>query len=542
MRVHGIIDFFLDQPILLLFLLVALGSVVGHLKVKGISFGAAAVLFVAMGFTALAIGTGTDFHGEQYLHMLDVLEVIGSLGLALFTFCIGVISGPNFFASLRTGLGPILGTAVALVAAAGVSIGVGKLLDLPSTLVAGAFAGSVTNTPALAAAVSAAGDPEINSPTVGYSVTYFFGVLGVLLLAMLALRKRGEDADTPATLTHVTVRVETTSRPTMRDIERAYDGKVTFSHIQRGEENPIEVVRTNKQVLTPDDLVTAVGPIELIQQVARDLGHSSSHNLYADRKFVDLRRITLSNGKLAGRTIAGLELGEKFGAMVTRVRRGDLDMLAHDDLVVQPGDRLRVIMPSGQLKKVSKYLGDSARGLSDINPVALGLGMALGVALGTVTIPIGSGFVLGSAAGTLLIGLLMGRLGRVGPIVTTLPHTAATVLSELGLLVFLAFAGARAGGQIVEFWDPNQIVSLFLVGVASTTTVALLVYLVMRGFFHVGRTKLAGMLGGTQTQPAILAYANEKTAFDSRIAMGYALVYPTSMVVKILLGQLLGGL
>ncbi len=539
---RGVLEFFIDQPILTLFLLVAVGAAIGRIKVRRISLGAAAVLFVAMGFTALAVGIGISIDSPEFEHLLETLETIGSMGLALFTFTVGIVSGPNFFASLRTGLWPILGTAVAIAAAAAVSIGVGAALGLPSPLVAGAFAGSMTNTPALAAAIDAAGDPSANSPTVGYSVTYFFGVLGILALTILALRRRADDKDAPVALTNLTARVDRGDRPRIRDIEQSFDDRITFSHVRRGDTNPIQVAADDERVLEEGDLVTVVGPPELIEQVARELGHSSSHNLFADRQYVDMRRITLSDGRLAGRTIKELELAERFGAMVVRVRRGDLDMLAHDSLVVQPGDRLRVIAPSGRIKRISAYLGDSARGLTDINPIALGIGMALGVLLGTVHIPIGTGFTLGSAAGTLLVGLVMGRIGRIGPIITTLPHTAATVLSELGLFVFLAFAGARAGGQIVTYWDPNQIVSLLLVGAVSTMTMGMIVFFVMRRAFGMGMTKLAGVLGGTQTQPAILAYANERTGFDSRVALGYALVYPTSMVVKILLAQVLGGL
>lgn len=538
---HAVLEFLVGQPTLLLFLLVGIGSTVGHFKVRGISLGAAAVLFVAMGVAAAAVGSGIAVDSPEFSHLLEVLEIVGSLGLALFTFCVGIISGPNFFASLRTGLGPILGSVVALVASAAVAVGVGSALQLPSSLVAGAFAGSVTNTPALAAAIDSAGNPSTNSPTVGYSVTYFFGVLAVLGLSMLALRRRTSDRDTPDSLTSLTVRVDRSDRPRMRDIEAWFDERISFSRVRRGDTNPIRVA-VEEEVLELDDLVAVVGPRELVDQVARELGHHSSHKLEADRHYLDMRRITLSTTKLAGHTIAELDLAGRFGATASRVRRGDVDMLAHDSLILQTGDRLRVVGPTGRMSAISRYLGDSARGLSDVNPITLGLGMTIGFLLGTIEIPIGTGFSLGSAAGTLLVGLVLGRLGRIGPLVTTLPHTAATVLSEFGLLVFLAFAGARAGGQIVTYWDGDQILRLLVVGAASTVTLGVVTFLAMRRIFRMGGTKLAGVLGGVQTQPAILAYANGRTAYDSRVALGYALVYPTSMVVKILLGQFLGGL
>ncbi|MEY4753564.1 MAG: hypothetical protein RJA44_1239 [Pseudomonadota bacterium] len=530
--VQGVLAFLAQQELLLLFLIVGVGVLAGHLRVAGVSLGAAAVLFLAIGLSAL---------GEAQGQPLRVPETLGMLGLTLFTFAIGVVSGPGFVASLRRGIGPILAMVAVLLLGALVAQLVGRALGLDQRLIAGSLAGALTNTPALAAAREAAGHSPL--PTIGYAVTYLFGVIGMLLACNLALRQRGSDTDLPAPLISCTIRVETSTRPVIRELEQRHDGRLRFSRLLHGRDPHAVHAPGDGEVLQRHDLVTVVGPADLVEQISHELGHPSSHALESDRRELDFRRITLSNGQLAGHTIAELGLMKRFGATVSRVRRGDVDLLGADNLVLQPGDRVRVIAPREQLAAVTAYFGDSVRGLSDINPVALGLGMALGILLGKIEFALpGFHFSIGSAAGTLLVGLLFGQLCRIGPLVTTLPHTAAQALAELGLLFFLAQAGTKAGAQIGVAFESGAWLKLLILGVAITGTVACGLYVVMRRGFGMGGTRLSGVLAGTQTQPAVLAFANGRTGHDSRVAQGYALVYPAAMITKILLGQILGGL
>ncbi|MGO1593263.1 MAG: transporter, partial [Ancrocorticia sp.] len=189
----------------------------------------------------------------------------------------------------------------------------------------------------------------------------------------------------------------------------------------------------------------------------------------------------------------------------------------------------------------SKWMGDSAKGLTDINPIALGLGLALGIFIGELPIPLpgGASFSIGAAAGVLIIGLIMGRVGRIGPLVTALPNTANLVIGELGLLIFLAQAGSNAGGQILGAFSSGEWWKILLLGIALTSIMAFGLYVVMRRMFTMGGTKLSGLIAGAQTQPAILAFANGQTNNDPRVAMGYALVYPVAMIGKIIVGYIL---
>lgn len=523
--------FLAEQPILLLFVLIGTGSLLGHVRVRGVGLGAAAVLFLAIGASAWAAGLGVD---------LEIPEELGTLGLTLFTFSVGIVSGATFFSSLRRSLGQILAMVGVLVTGAVVAVALGAALHLDPAVTAGAWAGAVTNTPALAAAREAAGDAT--GPTVGYAVTYLFGVVGMLVAVTAALRHRREDTDAPPALVNRTVRVEAGSSPRIQDLEERYGDRIKFSRVRRGETEPIRTA-DDGDLLLVDDLVTVVGPAADVDAVTRELGHTSSHHLEVDRWYLDMRRITVSDSRAAGHTIAELDLPHRFGATISRVRRGDVDVVATDDFLLQLGDRVRVIAPRDRMGEVSRWFGDSARGLSDITPIVLGLGMTLGILLGAVAFPVpGRVFSIGSAAGTLVVGLVLGRLGRVGPLVTAMPYTAAQAIAELGLLVFLAQAGSRAGAQIGAAFASGEWVRIVVLGLVVTTTVAAGLYLVMRRLFRTGGTRLAGIMAGAQTQPAVLAFANGRTGYDSRVALGYALVYPAAMITKILLGQVLGGL
>lgn len=518
------------NEVLLLFTLLGLGMIFARFRVRGVSLGAAAVLFISIAITAWSHTLGIEIH---------INHDLGVLGLALFAFAIGIMSGPNFFHTLKRSLGPLLMLVVTFGLAAGAAAGIGKIMGLNWATIGGTFSGATTNTPTLQAVAQASGDPA--SATVGYAISYLFGVIGILGWSLVALSQAKSDKDAPSPIVNRTVRVERRDMPTIADIMTAVGSEVHFSRLRRGEVGPIWVpAETDK--LMQDDLITVVGTQSLVDEVVKHLGHSSSHSLGADRRYLDFRRMTVSDPSLAGKTVAQLNLEERFGASMSRIRRGDTDMVATPNLHLQLGDRVRVVAPTNKMSKVSKFIGDSARGLSDINPVALGLGMALGVLIGEwkILTPSGITFSIGSAAGTLIMGLIMGRIGRIGKFVTSLPFTACQVISEFGLLIFLAYAGTNAGSKILLAFEGGLWFNILILGIVVTMIEGAGLFLSMRYIFKMGGTKLAGLLGGAQTQPAVLAFVNDRTNADPRVALGYAMVYPVAMIVKIFLGQILG--
>ncbi len=520
-----------DAPLLLLALLLALGAALGSVRVGGVHLGPAAVLFAALGLSAWAMSVGVE---------LEVSEAVGTFGLVLFTYTVGAVAGPQFFASLRRGWVQMVLTAVVLVLVGVAAVAGGRLLDLPAPVVAGAYAGSLTNTPALAAASARAGDAA--GPTIGYSITYLGGVLVMLAVSAWALNRPGAEPRRDD-VEHVTLRVDVDPHLTVGELAARYRHRIGVSRIKTEYEANPTTAPLPEQPLAAGDLLTVVGPRPLLDEVCALLGHVSSHDIVADRGQLDFRRVTLSNTVLAGHTIGELELERRFGARVSRVRRGDLDLVAHDTFVLQMGDRLRVIAPGGRIPEVTRHLGDSDRGMSDINVGGLALGLTVGLALGMVHIPLpGGGFAVGAAAGTLLVGLVFGRIGRIGPVVTSMSHGAAQSLSALGMVTFLAFAGVRAGQHVSEALGSSAGWHIALFGLAMTLLAGVLLVVGLHTLSRLPWLETAGAVAGAQTQPAVLAFVDERTGHDTRVGVGYALVYPVAMIVKIIVAQVLATL
>lgn len=523
-----VFEFLAAQPVLVVFLLVGLGAAVGRLRIGGVSLGAVAVLFTAIAITAWSVSADA---------LIEVPPAIGDVGLVVFAFCTGLIAGPGFFNALKSSYPLMLIVAVVLIAVAAVAFFVGTWLGIPPVTIAGTFAGALTNTPALAATGGSA------EATVGYASAYVFGVIGAMAAVTLALRHSAKDTDAPAPIVDKQVHIDTTLHPRAGEVTDRHGNRVTLGRLMPGDGRPPEAAGSETE-LEPGDVVNVIGPQDEVDDVVAELGHTATIDITSDRTRMDYRRIILSDPKFAGRTVAQVDLRGRFGASIVRVRRGDVEFVASPDFVLHSGDRLRVVGPTDVMAQVTSHLGDSERGMADINPAALGLGIAVGMLLGAIQVPLfgGGHFSLGAAAGTLIIGLVMGRIGRIGPIVTSLPHTAATVLAELGLLVFLAYAGTKAGSLIVDAIVSGEVLRLLLLGAILTVLFMGAVYVIVRRGFRVGGTRLSGVLGGAQTNPALLGFANTRTGYDVRVALGYSLVYPAAMVVKILIAQVLVGL
>lgn len=517
-----------DQPLFMVFLLVGVGMAVGSIKVRGISLGAAAVLFLGIAFSAAAAANGVE---------ATVPPAVGTLGLVLFAFGIGNNSGIAFFKSLRTATVPVLAMiGVFIMAAIGAWAAGTYLFGLDIATIAGTFAGAITNTPALAAASEATG--QASAATVGYAVSYLFGVVGMMLVTYIVLHDAPNDTDAAAPVTRVHMQVTRKGGVSVIELVAKGRNEVQVTRLRRVGENHV-TIPDKFDILHPGDVVTMVGTPTDLEAALESVGRESPQLLNEDRHLLDFRRITVSEHALAGRTIGQLndEIAQRWGGRISRVRRADQDLLALDDFVIELGDRVRVVAPAGAMREISVYLGDSSRGLTDINPVSLGLGLALGIFLGHLRLPMpgGATFSLGAAAGVLLVALIMGRMGRIGKLITALPHSANTVLAELGLLMFLAQAGTNAGGQISTAFSGGAWWKILVLGMGITTCVAVGVALIMRRLLGMGATKTSGILAGTQTQPAILAFANNRTDADPRVALGYALVYPAAMIAKILI-------
>ncbi|MEZ5184831.1 MAG: TrkA C-terminal domain-containing protein [Candidatus Nanopelagicales bacterium] len=523
-----IVDLLVEHTVVLFFVYLAVGSVFGALRIRGVLIGPAAVLFAALAISA-------------FDERLALPPILGQIGLVLFAYCIGVDSGPSFFSSLRTGGRAVVLVTVTLLLAAGVAVVGGHLAGLNPDLVAGAYTGALTNTPALAAATEQLDSAD---PTVGYSVTYVFGVVAMIVAAGSALKGRTEPkvsaVPQPAPeLTLASVRVETDGLPDLRHLITEYDDRIRFSRVRH---NRQVAIATDAFTPVPGDIVSVIGPAAVVTEVAARLGHVSTLHLELDRKEFDFRRMAVSNREVAGRPLAELDLLGRFGATATRVRRGDIDLLATDDLIIHVGDRIRVTAPKSRMADVSEFFGDSEHGASGLNPLGLTLGIVIGLAIGLIEIPLPGGGVLslGIAGGALVGGLILGRLHRTGPILWSVPYPTSNALGQFGMLAFLAYAGSSSGAALVEALKTDVGPRLFVVGVLITTTAAVMLRYLGPRSGGVSGPVLAGAIAGAQTQPAVLAFANDRTEADARVSLGYALVYPIAMIIKVLIAPLLG--
>lgn len=538
------IEFLAENTVLLVFVTAALGYLVGRITIKGASLGVAAVLFVG-----LAIGSQDP--------SLAVPEFARTAGLAIFVYTIGLSSGAGFFASLnRQGLRNNLLVVAMLTLGAGLALATAVALDLGSGLAAGFFSGTFTNTPAMAAvieAVRAGGGDEAaqNAPTVGYSIAYPMGVLGPILAIAVARRiyrvNYRKEAAHLAALHLVQEEIDTqtirVTRPqtvglSVREVQTLLHRPVVFTRIVRGEDT---MLADGSVVLADGDLVTVVGePLHVAAAIER-LGEADDvQHPELDRSRYDFRRIFVSNSAVVGRPLRDLRLPEEYGAIVSRVRRGDIDVTMTASSVLELGDRVRVVAERSRMKDVTRLLGDSYRHLSEIDLLSFGLGLSLGLLVGAIPIPIGGGltFKLGSAAGPLLVGLVLGALRRTGPIVWNIPYSANLTLRQIGLILFLTAVGLSSGYTFRTTFAGATGLSLLGIGAVISFVIPLLTLVLGYKLLKVPFGQLTGMLSAQQTQPAVLGYALEDSK-DEAPNVGWALVYPVAMITKILLGQVI---
>jgi putative transport protein len=517
------IDLLVDHPVALLFVVLACGAALGAIRVRGVSLGPAGALFAGLALSAID-------------ERLAIPEVVGSVGLALFTYGIGLSSGPQFFTSLRSQARSLGVVAGCLVLAATLVHLLGQLLSLGQGTVAGLFAGALTNTPALAAARDAL--DGATEPVVGYSVAYPIGVVGMILVVALSLRSstrrpNADDRDVPVALGSRTIRVRHGHVGTVGELG------LTAAVVARVERDGVQVVPGADFELRSGDLVSVTAPVGALDEVTARLGTATDEQLSHDRSRLDMRRIVVSARRLTGQRLGDLQLHQHFGAVATRVRRGDVDLLAHDDLVLQPGDRVRVVGPRERMGEISALLGDSERRIGELDALGYTLGLALGALLGLVEIPLGGAtFALGTAGGPLVVGLLLGRLERSGPITWQPPYGAGLSIRQLGTILFLGTVGSRSGSALVDALSSAEGAKLALAAVVVVTVTAAVFVWVARRRLGLGGARLSGTLAGLETQPAVLAFATEQTT-DDRVSTAYALVFPVAMLIKIVLAQVL---
>lgn len=511
----------LNNPLLLVCLAIGFGALLGRISIKKVSLGVAGVLFagVACGYL------------EPTVKPPDVLA---TFGLALFVYAIGLTSSNALFDTWsHGGWRFFLIPPVAIGAAFFVDVLATKILNIPPSTAAGIFAGALTNTPSLAAATTALGQKGAEA-TLGYAIAYPLGVLIPILILAWPLRRETVSSDD--TLNSAAIMICNVNDPgeSIAGLLERYELLVRFARCIRGDE---QFAISGYSVIKNGDIVTVIGLSDDVRNAAEILGTVYDGEVINDRSQLDSRRVFVSNPEIFGKTLKQVGLFRNYEGLVTRIKRGDTDFIPNVGTAILPGDRLRVIAPRENLAAISKYIGDSYHEASEFNILTFGLGLAMGIALGTVEIslPMGLGtFEVGPVAGCLVAALVLGALGRTGPLTWYLPYGTSISLRQLGLVVFLACAGIKAGGLL----HTAPLNFSALVAGACITTAACLVTLVMaRTISGKSWPFIGGMLAGIQTQPAVLGFAAGRCG-NERVEAGYAAVYPLAMLLKIVFVQI----
>ena len=528
--VASVTDTLASNPVLLLFVTAAVGLAVGRVRIGGFSLGIAAVLFAGIAIGAL----------DDRLVLPDAFWV---LGLALFVYIVGLMSGPGFLAALRRrGLAVNALVLCAVVAASLVAIAAHALFGMSAARAVGTFTGGETNTPALAASIEALKEkPGFGTlaaePIVGYSLAYPLGLVLPLVVVWAVLRRQRRDEGGAAPPLVVQTALVEHSPGTLEELRERHGRTVTFGRLQHL--NHLEAA-TATLVPAPGDLLSVVGPADEVEAVIEELGRRAPEEIELDRHDLDFRRVVVSSRGVAGRRLGELRLDTRFGAAATRLRRGDVDMVADPDTPLELGDRIRIVAPPARMREIARFFGDSYRALGEIDLLTFSIGIGAGLALGAVSVPVGAGhFSLGSAGGPLVVGLVLGALGRTGPLVWQPPYTAGLTLRQFGMVLFLAGIGLRAGPAFSSAVTQPSALFVIVAG-AAVTTAALTVFLL--GGARVLRLPprtLVGVLAGMQTQPAVLAYASGELEDERALSLGYASVYPLAMIAKIAIAQVL---
>jgi len=537
--------------VLLLSLIGGAGLSLASLKIRGIGLGVAGVLFAGI------------IAGHLGLHIeAEILDFVREFGLILFVFTIGLQLGPAFFASLKKeGLKlNLLAVSVVLLGVVVTLFVVRGLLGVDLIASLGLFTGATTNTPSLGAAqqtLKSLGETfadKTSIPALAYAVAYPGGVFGIIFVLLLlrsvfrinpemeAEQHRAEQRKdiSPVERMNILVQNPNLEGVAIGDIPGRGEIGIVVSRIKRADSADV-LPATDQTRLRQGDIILAVGARENLEKLRIILGREAELNLFKLPGRVGTRKIIVTHSGVIGKTIDELAFDERFGVTITRVARADIEMTALPGLRLQFGDTVQVVGEEESIANVTKELGNSVRALNQTNFIPIFVGIVLGIAFGMLPVylpgmPVPVRF--GIAGGPLLVAIILSRMGRVGPLVWYMPANANTAFRELGIVLFLACVGLKAGQKFFATVFTQDGLMWLLGGFAITVIPLIVVGVIARAVMKVNFTTLSGLLAGSMTDPPALAFANAICKSDAP-SVSYAAVYPLTMLLRIVTLQIL---
>ena len=514
------------QPILTAFLAIGLGYLVGQISIGSFSLGVGAVLFVGLALGAFA-------------PKAQITGPIGLIGLIMFLYGVGILYGRQFFEGMTGAAGRKYNflAFVAVVVGLLVALGLGKVFGVRIGHTLGIFAGSMTSTATLQAALDVMGNKE---PSIGYSVAYPFGVIGPILCIyfMTRLVQPKFPAKEPQMhMGEITLGPNLTN-VTYDELRRDLPGGIQVTMVRKKGENVIP--SAGLLLEAGDGLLVIAERQDAISEAAARLGKLEPGRIVKDRSALDYIRVFVGKASVVGVPLAQLPLPSGFPVQLLHVRRYDTDIVPASDLTLEFGDRVGVLMPPDRKDAIRQFFGDSVKAAAEFSYVSLGIGMVLGVLIGLIPIPIpGVGTVtLGIGGGPLIVALIAGKLRRTGPLLWVMPLPANIVLRNFGLALFLATVGVNAGQPFVKTVSETGLL-LLLIGVVVLLATVVIVLLVGYYLLKIPYDDLLGIASGATGNPAILVYST-RMAPTERPDIGYAMIFPSMTIVKVIAVQIVG--
>ncbi len=542
-----------SQSLVVLLLAISIGFFVGRIKFKGITLGVSAVLFV---------GLGLGHYG--YRINADILEFVRNFGLILFVYGIGIQVGPSFFSSFKKE-----GIRLNILAVSTVLFGglITYLLFVFSGIsienAVGLMSGSVTNTPGLGAAKETITEIQkqfpsktFSDPTIAYAITYPLGVFGIIITIILAktflkinLGKESFICETNVMSKSASMIIHQKCRVT----NEVFFGKSIYQALKEVNIQDIIISRLKNSgsqvVYSPSldtkihkkDVLMVVGTPANVEKFIAVVGKYSTDLFIESEQDIATKNLFVTRSSATHKTLAELDLYNKFDLKVTRVFRSGLELLAQPTLELFYGDKIRIVGNKEAISEAEKIIGNSEKKLLEPDFLSLFGGLIIGMIVGSIPFFIPSLPVpikLGFAAGPLITALFISRYGGVGVIHSYINNGAVYFMKDLGICLFFAAVGVHAGEGFYEnFIQYNGWLWIYY-GCFITFIPLVVMVLVGRFYLKLNFYQLVGLMSGTYTDPAALAFSTKY--LDSDIpTQAYATVYPLVTIFRIFVAQLL---
>jgi putative transport protein len=537
------------HSVMILSLAIALGLALGKVKIAHVSLGLTWVLFIGILFGWL--GFNLDPH---------LLHFMKEFGLVLFVYSIGMQAGPSFFSSFtKGGLSLNMLALIVVLLSVFTTIAIFGITGTPLTTMAGILAGAVTNTPGLGAAqqayadISGIDDPNI---AIGYSVAYPMGVvatIGCLFLLRYILRINRNDEEASAekglgqledlTVRPFTVRVDNPmiEGKNVKEVRDLLKRKFVVSRVLPAGSGQQDQLVNGHTELHHDDLLLIISSPKDVEPIIALLGKPEEMDWEKGNSQLISRRVLVTKPEINGQTISQLKLHDNLGAVVTRVNRSGVDLVATPTLKLQLGDKLTVVGPELAIGHVEKLLGNQLKRLNYPNLIPIFLGIALGCIFANIPLAlpgISHTVRLGLTGGPLVVAILIGYFGPKYRLVTYNTISANLMLRSVGICLFLASVGLGAGRSFFSTALTMEGLQWFGYGLIITMLPILLGGIIGRYWFHLNYYTLIGVLAGSCTNPPALQYATGTTQSDSP-SVGYASVYPFVTFLRIVTIQIM---